>query len=92
MHIALESGNIHVSRELLCNNGDVQVKATYGVRTETAFHAAARKRDVELLRLLSDNGSQVDAVNVIIVQKLLFQVFSNFAIDCELIRLIEIRF
>ena len=64
LHVAIESGNIHVSRELLSHNADVQVKATYGLRAETAFHAAARRRDVELLRLLSENGSPIDATNV----------------------------
>ena len=57
-------GNLHVTKELLNMNGDVQVKATYGPKNETAFHAATRRRDIELLRILSDNGSPVDAVNV----------------------------
>lgn len=43
---------------------DVQVRATYGPKNETPFHAATRRRDIELMRLLNDNGSPVDAVNV----------------------------
>lgn len=62
--MAVELGNLHVSKELLNMYTDVQVKATYGPKAETAFHAATRRRDIELLRLLSDQGSPVDAVNV----------------------------
>ena len=50
-------------------NADVQVRATYGPRGETAFHAATRRRDIELMRLLSDNGSQVDAINASLINK-----------------------
>lgn len=64
LHVAVELGNLHVTKELLNMNADVQVKATYGPKAETAFHAATRRRDIELLRLLNDQGSPVDAINV----------------------------
>lgn len=64
MHIAVEIGNMHVTKELLNMNGDLQVKATFGPKMENAFHAATRRRDIELLRILNDQGSPVDAVNV----------------------------
>ena len=51
-------------KELLNMYADVQVRATYGPKNETPFHAATRRRDIELMRLLNDNGSPVDAVNV----------------------------
>lgn len=51
-------------KELLNMYADVQVRATYGLKNETPFHAATRRRDIELMRLLNDNGSPVDAVNV----------------------------
>ncbi len=60
-------GNLHVTKELLNMNNDLQVKATFGPKQETAFHAATRRRDIELLRVLNDQGSPVDAVNVWIV-------------------------
>lgn len=55
---------MHVTKELLNMNGDFQVKATFGPKMENAFHAATRRRDIELLRILNDQGSPVDAVNV----------------------------
>lgn len=64
VHLAVEVGNMHVTKELLNMSADVQVRATYGAKSETAFHAATRRRDIELLRILSDNGSPVDAANV----------------------------
>lgn len=64
IHMAVEVGNMHVTKELLNMNADGQVKSTYGPKQETAFHAATRRRDIELLRILSDQGSPVDAVNV----------------------------
>uniref|UniRef100_A0A0P5ALS6 No mechanoreceptor potential C n=1 Tax=Daphnia magna TaxID=35525 RepID=A0A0P5ALS6_9CRUS len=63
LHIAVEIGNMHVTKELLNMNGDLQVKATFGPKMENAFHAATRRRDIELLRILNDQGSPVDAVN-----------------------------
>ena len=66
LHIAVEMGNLHVTKELLNMNNDLQVKATFGPKMETAFHAATRRRDIELLRVLNDQGSLVDAVNVYI--------------------------
>ena len=63
VHVSVEAGNLHVTKELLSLNADVQVKAVFGPKKDTAFHAATRRRDVELLRVLSDSGSLVDAVN-----------------------------
>ncbi len=55
---------MHVTKELLNMNGDLQVKATFGPKMEIAFHAATRRRDIELLRILNDQGSPIDATNV----------------------------
>lgn len=64
VHVAIEAGNLHVTKELLSMNADVQIRATFGPKNDTAFHAATRRRDIELLRVLADAGSQVDAINV----------------------------
>jgi hypothetical protein len=61
----VEIGNMHVTKELLNMNGDLQVKATFGPKMEIAFHAATRRRDIELLRILNDQGSPIDATNVV---------------------------
>ena len=62
--MAIENGNVLVAKELLSHNAEVQIKFTFGAKSDTAFHAAARRRDVDLLRLLAEHGAQVDARNV----------------------------
>jgi ankyrin repeat protein len=64
LHVAIENGNVLVAKELLSHSAEVQIKLTFGTKSDTAFHAAARKRDVDLLRLLAEHGAQVDARNV----------------------------
>ena len=66
-------------------NADVQVRATYGPRGETAFHAATRRRDIELMRLLSDNGSQVDAINASLINKKIKTFFVSLTMFAVLI-------
>lgn len=45
-------------------NTEPQIKAIFGPKKDTAFHAATRRREIEILRVLADAGSAVDAVNV----------------------------
>lgn len=64
IHTATEYGNVAVAKELLNQNGESQVKTVCGPKAETVLHLATRRRDLDFLRLFTDQGIQVDARNV----------------------------
>lgn len=55
---------LKVVKELLTQVADGQLRATFGTKADTALHAAARRRDVDLVRLIVDAGANVDSKNV----------------------------
>lgn len=61
--LAVEAGNQSMCRELLSQQAAEQLRATTD-NGDTALHLAARKRDVDMVRILVDYGSNVDSQNV----------------------------
>lgn len=61
--LAVEAGNQSMCRELLSQQAPDQLKAT-NPQGDTALHIAARRRDVDMVRILVDYGAQVDMQNV----------------------------
>ncbi|KAF9414536.1 hypothetical protein HW555_007610 [Spodoptera exigua] len=60
--LAVEAGNQSMVRELLSAQTAEQLKACTPAG-DTALHLAARRRDVDMARILVDYGAAVDAVN-----------------------------
>ncbi|CAH0702580.1 unnamed protein product [Spodoptera exigua] len=60
--LAVEAGNQSMVRELLSAQTAEQLKACTPTG-DTALHLAARRRDVDMARILVDYGAAVDAVN-----------------------------
>lgn len=56
--------NIDLVEHLLSTHTEDQVKATTIEFNDCALHLAARKRKVEIVELLVENGSVVDQQNV----------------------------
>ena len=61
--LAVEAGNQSMVRELLGQSSAEQLKATTE-NGDTALHIAARKRDLDMVRILVDYGTNVDGLNV----------------------------
>lgn len=59
----MEAGNQSMCRELLSQQAPDQLKATTPTG-DTALHLAARRRDVDMVRILVDYGASVDMQNV----------------------------
>ncbi|XP_058818348.1 serine/threonine-protein phosphatase 6 regulatory ankyrin repeat subunit A isoform X2 [Topomyia yanbarensis] len=60
--LAVEAGNQSMCRELLSSQTADQLKATT-TNGDTALHLAARRKDVEMARILIDYGANVDLQN-----------------------------
>ncbi|KAL1463243.1 hypothetical protein WDU94_015014 [Cyamophila willieti] len=60
--LAVEAGNQSMCRELLSTQTSEQLKATT-ISGDTALHLAARKRDLDMVRILVDYGTSVDIQN-----------------------------
>ena len=61
--LAVEAGNQSMCRELLGQQTAEQLKATTD-NGDAAIHLAARRRDVDMVRILVDYGTNVDMQNV----------------------------
>jgi hypothetical protein len=61
--LAVEAGNQSMCRELLGQQAAEQLKATTD-SGDAAIHLAARRRDVDMVRILVDYGTNVDMQNV----------------------------
>lgn len=61
--LAVEAGNQSMVRELLGQSAAEQLRATTD-HGDTALHLAARKRDLDMVRILVDYGTNVDLPNV----------------------------
>ena len=64
LFLALENGNHGVCRELLHVMPKEQINIHKPNTGETGIHIAMRKRDLDMLRLMVDNGGDVDQQNV----------------------------
>ncbi|KAK0175380.1 hypothetical protein PV327_009132 [Microctonus hyperodae] len=60
--LAVEAGNQSMCRELLAQQAPEQLRSTTPAG-DTALHFAARRRDVDMVRILVDYGAQVDMQN-----------------------------
>ncbi|XP_014234163.1 serine/threonine-protein phosphatase 6 regulatory ankyrin repeat subunit A isoform X2 [Trichogramma pretiosum] len=60
--LAVEAGNQSMCRELLSQQAPDQLRAT-NPAGDTALHLAARRRDVDMCRILVDYGASVDSQN-----------------------------
>jgi ankyrin repeat protein len=61
--LAVEAGNQSMCRELLGQQTAEQLKATTD-NGDAAIHLAARRRDIDMVRILVDYGTNVDMQNV----------------------------
>ena len=64
LFLALENGNHGVCRELLKESAKEQINMHKPETGETGIHIAIRKKDTDMLRLMVDNGGDVDQQNV----------------------------
>lgn len=61
--LAVEAGNQSMCRELLAQQAPDQLRATTPAG-DSALHLAARRRDIDMVRILVDYGAAVDMQNV----------------------------
>lgn len=61
--LAVEAGNQSMCRELLSQQAPDQLRATTP-SGDSALHLAARRRDIDMVRILVDYGAPVDMQNV----------------------------
>ncbi|XP_071864941.1 no mechanoreceptor potential C isoform X2 [Bombus fervidus] len=60
--LAVEAGNQSMCRELLAQQAPDQLRATT-TKGDSALHLAARRRDIDMVRILVDYGATVDMQN-----------------------------
>jgi len=63
LYLAVMAGNQQVVKELLGSQAEQQVKITRGASGDTVLHAAVRKKDVDIAKLLVEFGCPVDEQN-----------------------------
>ncbi|XP_056378829.1 serine/threonine-protein phosphatase 6 regulatory ankyrin repeat subunit A-like isoform X2 [Hyla sarda] len=63
LFLAIESGNVGISKELLSTHTDAQLRATSKKYGDCALHTSCRKRDVDTAKLLVEYGASVDCQN-----------------------------
>uniref|UniRef100_T1IHG8 Uncharacterized protein n=1 Tax=Strigamia maritima TaxID=126957 RepID=T1IHG8_STRMM len=63
LFLAVEHGHLTIVKELLSIMADSQLKLTKRGTGDTVLHLAARKHDLDILRMLVEFGAQVDAQN-----------------------------
>lgn len=63
LFLAIMVGNQHVVKELLSTQAEQQVKINIVPSEDTVLHAAVRKRDVDIAKLLVECGCPVDVQN-----------------------------
>ena len=67
IHLAIENGNFNVVKELLQTHSEFQVTKECGSKCDTPLHLAARRKDLEMAKILLEFGAIVDARNVSLV-------------------------
>ncbi|KAK2716435.1 hypothetical protein QYM36_010851 [Artemia franciscana] len=63
IHLAIENGNFNVVKELLQTHSEFQVTKECGSKCDTPLHLAARRKDLEMAKILLEFGAIVDARN-----------------------------
>jgi hypothetical protein len=89
--LAVESGNQSMCRELLGQQTADQLKATTD-SGDAAIHLAARRRDVDMVKILVDYGTNVDMQNVstaVNISLLMLHVVVYFLSSCIYIAVSE---
>ncbi|XP_057313101.1 serine/threonine-protein phosphatase 6 regulatory ankyrin repeat subunit B-like isoform X3 [Hydractinia symbiolongicarpus] len=64
IHLAINKGNINVVHELLHDEVDAQLKAVTKDYRDCALHLAARRGDYNIMKVLVENGAEVDQTNL----------------------------
>lgn len=64
LYLAIMAGNQQVVKELLSSQTEQQVKITRGINGDTVLHAAVRKREIDIAKILVECGCPVDLQNV----------------------------
>lgn len=64
IHLAINKGNINVVHELLHDEVDAQLKAVTKDYRDCALHLAARRGDYNIMKVLVENGADVNQTNV----------------------------
>ncbi|XP_022089542.1 serine/threonine-protein phosphatase 6 regulatory ankyrin repeat subunit B-like isoform X2 [Acanthaster planci] len=63
LFLAVESGNISVARELLTHQREEQLRTVKADTGDTPLHAACRRKDPDLIKLLVECGGSVNVQN-----------------------------
>jgi len=63
LFLAVMAGNQQVVKELLASQAEQQVKITRGASGDTVLHAAVRKKDVDIAKILVESGCPIDLQN-----------------------------
>ncbi|PFX27903.1 Ankyrin-3 [Stylophora pistillata] len=63
VYLAIMAGNQQVVKELLSSQAEQQVKIARGINGDTLLHAAVRKREIDIAKILVEYGCPVDVQN-----------------------------